>query len=238
MTELPALREALRDTAERHTRSRSRRRSRRIIAPLVVAACALAVVLALPQSRPTGPAGETTSTPTPTATTAPVLTRAEQARLELAKTYSVFGRPARASDRVPVNFRGGGRPGRQVDWGQTRRIASGGGVTAYAYPEIERGTVQLCTLLQASAQIGGGGCSPFTQGKARSKMSKVFVHKGGPIYMLLLPDGVASVSVDLGDGRTVTRRVQENGFVYQGHGVRRFSWKDAGGVEHTTGASI
>jgi hypothetical protein len=158
MTELPALREALRDTAERQIRRRSRRRMRGIVAPLAIVACALTLVLTLPHSGPPAPTEEATRTPTPSAT--PRVT-AEQVRLELAKRYSVFGRPARASDRVPANFRGGGAPGRQVDWSQTRRIASAGGVSAYAYPEFERGIAQLCTLLQASAQIGGGGCPPL-----------------------------------------------------------------------------
>jgi hypothetical protein len=55
---------------------------------------------------------------------------------------------------------------------------------------------------------------------------------------VLLPDGVARVEVELSDGRSVSRPVGENGFVYQGRGVRRLTWRDASGVEHSTHASV
>jgi hypothetical protein len=128
----------------------------------------------------------------------------------------------------------GGR--QRIDWSGARRLASDGALAVYAVPIVTNGKVGLCTLTRVTEHIGGGGCGTFDP--ARSQWGKVFMGKGETAYMLLVPDGVARVEIELRGGRSVSRPVQENAIVYQGRGVRRFTWRDASGAEHSTRASI
>jgi hypothetical protein len=126
----------------------------------------------------------------------------------------------------------------EADWAQARRLATSGPLVAYAYAAMFKGTLQLCTLLKVAAHVGGAGCGPYDPASSAPKLGKVFTGHGGPAYMLLLPDGVDRVEIELSGGRTVTKAVDENGIVYQGHGVHRFTWTDANGVQHMTRAGI
>jgi hypothetical protein len=239
MTELPALRNALRDTAERHTHRASRSAIRLALALGAAAVLVLAIASLTGSDSLRVPADEV---PAPSASPIPGgAATLEQAQRELATVFAVFRRPVRATDRVPAALREPvARAREQVAWDQARRVAFSGRLAMYAAPAVYDGKVGLCTLQRVSARVGGSGCGTFVAGDAATKLRwmKTFVRSGGPVYSLMVPDGVTRIELHLSDGRTIPTPVRDNGVMYQGHGVRGFSWTDRSGAEHSMNASI
>ncbi len=122
MSELPALREALRVTTERQHR---RRRRRRVIQPLAATAVAVATVALLLASSGDSAPVEEVATPAPTASAAPTPAAATTDDLmrELEQQYAVFRRPARPSDRPNWDTRFVKFMERhtEFDWSRSRR---------------------------------------------------------------------------------------------------------------------
>ena len=235
MSEIPALREALRDTARRKVNRRRRRLTFAIVVPIAAAFVAFAHAAVQPRT------DETTIPPTatPTPTAAPSKVTLDDAERELAKVYGVFRRPARASDRPA---RGTPEPKVfpvELEWKRARRVATLGERAAYVIPIVQHGRVGLCLVTRVDAdRPGGGGCGDFSPERAMAKpiWGKTF-YRPATVYDILLPDGVKEVTVHFKD-RTVTLPTGENGFMYEGRQVRKFTWRDAEGKEHSTRATI
>ncbi|MDA0181649.1 hypothetical protein OJ997_15190 [Solirubrobacter phytolaccae] len=237
MSEIPALRDALRDTARRHTARRRRRLTLAVAVPVALAAVVFALAGSLPRTDETLP-GEATVTPTATATATPGVTL-DDAERELAKVYGVFRRPARASDRPPNRLREPAMSSIELEWERARRVATLGERATYVIPTVDRGRVGLCLFTRVDAERpGGGGCGPFDPSTAMSKpiWGKTF-YRPNTVYDVLLPDGVQEVTVHF-KGRTVTLPTGENGFMYEGRRVRKFTWRDAEGNQHEARAGI
>lgn len=217
MSEIPALRDALRDTAERHV---VRRRHRRVVvAPLLAAACAFVVVLALFR-------GVTRDEVAIPPTLAPTVAPIDRAAADLARTYAIFRRKPAAVDYVS-------KPARMqfaadTDFDRARRLAG-----FFAIPAAMRGEPALC--LQWGWTPGGGSCAPFDAERAqrRPPYMRMDGPSGPPLHAMLMPDGVERVTIELRNGRELTWPVLDNGFAYEGRGVYRFSWKDANGTLHS-----
>lgn len=230
MSEIPALREALRATARRKVRQRRRRLTLAVAVPIAVACVAVALASV-------EPAPDEVSTPATTPTPVPAKITLDDAERELAKVYGVFRRPARASDRPPKGMSGPKVPPVAIEWERARRVATLGDRAAYLVPAVYNGKVGFCLYTRtAPGKPGGGGCGEFDPAGSRPIWNKTF-ERPGTVYALLLPDGVGRVTVHF-KGRTETRPAGENGFIFQGRQVRRFTWRDAEGNEHSARASI
>jgi len=232
MSEIPALRDALRDTAQRKVDRRRRRLTLAIAVPIAAAFVVFALAAVRPRTE------ETTIPPTSTPTPAPAQVTLDDAERELAQVYGVFRRPARASDRPP---RGVTKPKSirvELDRNRARRVATLGERAAYVVPIVYAGRVGLCFYTRSAPERpAGGGCGEFAPIRSKPVWNKTF-DRPATVYALLLPDGVERVTVHLDDGRKLTRDAGENGFIYQGRGVKRFTWRDAEGKEHSTRATI
>jgi hypothetical protein len=247
MTELPSLRESLRDTAERRYGPRRRRLPGRTLRRALVAASWLAllagmgVVLAT-RGSDSRSADEVPATPTATFTATPSTTPQTAAPVDplgpLAAVYAVFRRPSRPED-VPAFPRHNGATlaGTDIHWDDARLLAAVDGRRAYAVPATLHGRPAVCTIVSFAKHGGGMGCGNFSAATAISRpLGSQIYAPPGTAYLELLPDGVASVEVQLSGGGSFTRPVTGNAvFFYSAKRVSAMTWLDSAGRSYSAG---
>ena len=177
MTELPQLREALRDTAER--RYGARRRTPRLLVPAVCVAVLLVLgVLAASASDRGGvppAADERVATPTPT----PEAVTLADVQRQLEQVYAVFRRPARAGDDPQLGRAWGAN---EYDQAHARRVGGDGPHSAWLVPALIRRAPFLAPSEQTRPEPRGRpGLGRFDPGAAVSRpmWGRTRVHKGG-----------------------------------------------------------
>lgn len=228
MTVLPDLDQALVAAAGRRRRRPSMRAIALAVAAATIALALSVVLVASPPPRTASPAGQPTRTPEPT----PGPGTPSARRAVLAETYSVFGRPRRAVDRVPDSTAGPRRsrlaPGIRMDLSQSRRVAVAGDIRAYAAPATVDGRLAICSFVVLRGGAGGAGCGNFNPAQAarRPPSSRTTVRPGS-VYFTLLPDSVDAVSLVLREGgQRLTAPVKDNAvLVRPPSGARRAEWR-------------
>jgi hypothetical protein len=191
-----------------------------------------------------------TATPTATATAAPnpfvpvrrdpntpAATLAE-ARAQALARLGVLRRPGRPSDAPSARspWPGGGGPV-EPDWTQVRRVATLaevsrlGTVKQFVMPALWDGKPGFCLFTEHRHGSGLTSCTAGLPTAAYPSWSRTNTG-GAPLYFVLFPDGVDSVTLQLKSGRAIKRRVANNALLFQQRGLDQITWRDSSGREY------
>jgi hypothetical protein len=224
VSEIFELEQALVDAARRHhrrgVRGAARRARRRFGRPLRIAApalavVALAVVVVIIARLAAAPDPERAAAP-PTA------------RDAFQRGFAIFRRPARASDALSAQI--AFSPSWETQ--RARLLGTAGGQRAFAVPAGR----DLCVVTSVSPNGVNSACTPVTsiaEGERVLASRSRRVGDGRALVVVVVPDGVAEVRIELRDGTIADRRVSENAvFASLPSQAVSVSWTDPAGHAH------